>query len=76
MSFNQQTGKSTGRQTEKIFIEPATALFFSKWVPVGDLQAAAAVIVARGVKVRVAGGIGWPGDHVFTLSGVYLFGAR
>jgi len=76
VSFNQQTGKSTGRQTEKIFIEPATALFFSKWVPVGDLQAAAAVIVARGVKVRVAGGIGWPGDHVFTLSGVYLFGAR
>jgi hypothetical protein len=76
VGFNQQTGKSIGRQTEKIFIEPATALFFSKWVPVGDLQAAVSVIVARGVKVRAAGGIGWPGDHMFTLTGVYLFGAR
>lgn len=76
VSFNQQTGRSTGRQTETVSIEPAAALFFSKWVPVGDLQAAVAVIVVRGLKVRAAGGVGWPGDHMFTLSGVYLFGAR
>jgi hypothetical protein len=76
VSFNPQTGRASGRQTETVSIEPAGALFFSKWVPVGDLQGAVAVIVAGGLKVRAASGIGWPGDHLFTLSGVYLFGAR
>jgi hypothetical protein len=76
VAFNQQTGRSTGRQIQTISIEPASELFFSKWVPVGDLQGAVSVIVAGGLKVRAASGIGWPGDHLFTLSGVYLFGAN
>jgi hypothetical protein len=40
------------------------------------VQAAVAVIVAPGLKVRFAGGIDFPGTNRFSISGVYLFGAR
>jgi hypothetical protein len=44
--------------------------------PMGKLQAAVAVIVARGLKVRFAGGIDFPGTNKFSVTGLYLFGTR
>lgn len=76
VSFNSQTQKAVGRQGHTVEQLPASELFFAKNVPVGDLQAAATVIIVPGLKVRVASGIGWPGDHTFTLTGVYLFGVQ
>ena len=36
----------------------------------------AAVLVARGVKVRVSGGFDWPGTTVLTITGLYFFGGQ
>ncbi len=75
-TFSPLGGAPIVSQTEMVTTEPAEALFFAKWVPVGDLQGAVSVILAPGLKIRVASGIGWPGDHTITLTGVYLIGAR
>lgn len=75
-TFNPQTGKPTGRQLDNVTTESASTLFASEWAPIGDVQGAVSFILAPGVKVRAASGIGWPGDHTFTLTGVYLFGRR
>jgi len=53
-------------------VEPKEVLF-APW-PIAKIQVAAAVRVAPGVKVRVAGGLDFPGTSVFGLTGVYLFG--
>jgi hypothetical protein len=45
-------------------------------VPLGRLEAAGAAIVAPGLKVRVSGGLAFPGMQTFSITGVYLFGAK
>jgi hypothetical protein len=45
-------------------------------VPLGRLELAVAGIVAPGFKVRASGGLSFPGMHTFSISGVYLIGAR
>lgn len=45
-------------------------------VPLGRLELAVAGIVAPGLKVRASGGLAFPGTHTFSITGVYLFGAR
>lgn len=45
-------------------------------VPLGRLEIAVAGIVARGLKVRASGGLAFPGMQTFSITGVYLIGAR
>ena len=70
-------GQCTGRQTETAFTADAkTELFALPTYPLGKVEAAVGVIVAPGLKVRVAGGLDFPGTSSFNLTGVYLIGAR
>lgn len=46
----------------------------SNWLPIGRVELAVAVIVAPGVKVRVAGGFNYPGVNTVSVTGIYLFG--
>ena len=45
-------------------------------VPLGRLEVAVAGIIAPGFKVRASGGLSFPGVHSFSITGLYLFGAR
>lgn len=45
-------------------------------VPLARLELAVAGLITRGLKIRVSGGIGVPGVHAFSITGLYLFGAR
>lgn len=44
--------------------------------PLGRLELAGAAIVTAGFKVRVSGGLDWPGTAKLTIGGVYFFGER
>jgi hypothetical protein len=54
----------------------ARELFFEelKTVPLGRLELAVATILAPGAKVRLSGGLNFPGYEVFSVTFVYLFG--
>jgi hypothetical protein len=73
--FNPRTGQLIGVQQETVSTLPAAEELLSKF-PIGKVQAAVAVIVAPGLKVRFAGGLDFPGTNKFSVAGVYLFGAR
>ena len=45
-------------------------------LPLGRLELAVAAIPVWGLKVKVKGGLNFPGTHVFSLSAHYLFGAN
>jgi hypothetical protein len=75
VSFTPGASRPNGRQVETITIVPIEEELFTPF-PLGKVQIAGAVIVAPGFKVRVAGGLDFPGTSVFSLTGVYLFGAR
>jgi hypothetical protein len=45
-------------------------------VPFGKVEAAVGVILAPGVKIRGSGGFDFPGYTMFSITGVFLFGAR
>jgi hypothetical protein len=74
--FDSRTNTRTGRQSETTTIQPAKGLVTVSMLPLADIQAAVAVIVAPGFKVRAAGGLNLPGYNVFSITAVYLFGAR
>jgi hypothetical protein len=65
-----------GRQTETVTTVPARDLFGISHVPLAKVEGMVGVIVAPGVKVRVSGGLDFPGSTSFALSGVYLIGAK
>jgi hypothetical protein len=67
---------SIGRQREEVSIVPAKELFMLSTVPLGIVEIAAGVILAPGVKLRVAGGLNFPGSSKFSVTGVYLIGAN
>jgi hypothetical protein len=71
VSFNP----STGRQAPEVvtLVEPDEELF-SPW-PIGKVQIAASVLVVPGFKVRVGGGLDFPGTSAFSITGLYLFGS-
>jgi hypothetical protein len=64
------------QQVHQVTIEPAKNLTPLSYVPTIKIQAAVAGIVMRGLKIRAAGGVGFPGNNVFTLTGVYFFRAK
>jgi len=66
----------TARQTETITTEPASELIPVSVLPLADLEAAVAVSVAPGLKLRMEGGLSFPGYRVFNVTAVYFFGAR
>lgn len=44
--------------------------------PIGRLEFGGAAIVTAGFKIRVSGGLDWPGTAKLTIGGVYFFGER
>ena len=51
-------------------------LFKLAKVPLGKVEGAVGVILAPGLKVRVAAGLDFPGQNRFAITGVYLIGAK
>jgi len=45
-------------------------------VPLGRLELAAAAILPGNLKLRVSGGVNFPGQHSFSATAIYLFGPR
>lgn len=68
--------RRTARQTETITTESASELIPVSFVPLVDLEAAVAVSVARGLKIRMEGGLSFPGYRAVNIAAVYFFGAR
>jgi hypothetical protein len=50
--------------------------FEIEWVPLFRTELAVTGIVAPGFKVRASGGFSMPGTQLFSLTGIYYFGAR
>jgi len=48
----------------------------SDFMPIGRVEVAAAVIAGPRLKIRVAGGLNYPGVNVFSITGVYFFGGN
>ena len=46
----------------------------SKWLPLGKVEIAAGVIVGPRVKVRVAGGLNYPGTNAVSVTGIFFLG--
>lgn len=46
------------------------------YIPIGGVEAAVAVIVAPGVKLRASSGVSFPGFHVFGVTIQYLIGGK
>ena len=46
----------------------------SKWLPLGKVEIAAGVLVGPRVKVRVAGGLNYPGTNIVSVTGIFFFG--
>lgn len=70
-------GQCTGRQTQTTStVNAKTELFALPKYPLGKVEAAVGVIVAPGLKVRVAGGLDFPGTSAINITGVYLIGAK
>ncbi|HXI27807.1 MAG TPA: hypothetical protein VNG89_05285 [Vicinamibacterales bacterium] len=67
-------GAPVGRQTQTVTVAPAD--FGVSPFPLVKIQLAVGVLATHGVKLRVAGGLDTPGVSIFSITGVYLFGAR
>jgi hypothetical protein len=69
MSIGRETGSVDARE---IF----SHTFVAEYMPIGGLEAAVAVIVAPGLKLRLSGGASFPGFHRVSLTAVYFFGTE
>jgi hypothetical protein len=63
------------RQTELVTTEDAKELFPLSVVPLAKVEIAAGVLVAPGLKIRASGGLDFPGQNMFRVTAVYLFGS-
>ena len=57
-------------ETRQIFSHTLVA----EYLPIGGVEAAVAVLVAPGMKIRVSAGASFPGLHRVSLTASYLFG--
>ncbi len=48
----------------------------SKWLPLGKVEIAAGVLVGPRVKLRVAGGLNYPGTNAVSVTGMFFFGGN
>jgi hypothetical protein len=65
-----QTGSSSGDVTRMLTLET------SKTLPIGRVEIAGAVLVGPSFKVRVAGGLNYPGTSAISVTGLYFFGSN
>jgi hypothetical protein len=69
-------GQPRTRTVEDVTMEPMKDFPSFSPFPLGKVEAAVAVVVVPGLKVRASGGFNFPGHDVFRLTGVYFFGAN
>lgn len=65
-----------GRRVEAVSTRPMSEIPTFSPFPFGKVEAAVGVILAPGVKIRGSGGFDFPGYTMFSITGVFLFGAR
>jgi hypothetical protein len=75
-TFDPRTGQVTNRRVESVSSRPMSDIPTFSPFPFGRVEAAVAVILAPGVKIRGSGGFDFPGYTMFSITGVFLFGAR
>ena len=77
---NPVTGLTSVSVTDESSMVEAHQIFddtgLNQYIPIGGVEAAAAVLIGPGVKLRFSGGASFPGYHIFSVTAQYLFGAR
>lgn len=63
-------------QTEMIIEREVKEGYTPGFVPIGSVEAAAAFILAPGLKARVSGGFNYPNTQIFSFTINYLIGAQ
>jgi hypothetical protein len=63
-----QTTAQTGS-----FVDDASRLFKQERMPIGRVELAAGIVLGSQFKVRVGGGLNYPGTNNLTVTGIYLF---
>lgn len=65
-------------QHETVSQVDARELFLDghKWIPIWKVEVAGTALIAPGLKVRVGGGINFTNYPAFSISGLYLIGAK
>ena len=80
VSVNPQSGATSMAIGSESAIVEARQMFdetpISEYMPIGGIEAAVAVMIAPGVKLRVSAGASFPGAHTIAVTAQYLFGAR
>ncbi len=71
-SFDPRTGQVTNRRVESVSSRPMSEMPTFSPFPFGKVEAAVAVILARGVKIRGSGSFDFAGYTMFSLTGVFL----
>jgi hypothetical protein len=67
---------NVGQQTQTLTVKDAKELIDIPVVPLLKIQAAVGVIASPSFKIRFQGGLDVPGYEIFSVSGVYFFGAN
>ncbi|MBI1874934.1 MAG: hypothetical protein HYS05_13750 [Acidobacteria bacterium] len=75
-TFDPATQRGTVTYREVVEMHDISKEVDIKVLPLARVEAAVAVLVAPGLKVRGTGGFNFPGYQVASVSLVYLFGAR
>ena len=73
-NFDPDTGAQIP-PTETIIEHDVKDFYALEFVPIGSVEAAAAFLIAPGLKARVSGGFNYPNTQVFSFTINYLFGS-
>ena len=73
--FDPNTFENTATQTETLIQQEVKDFYKLEFVPIGSVEAAAAFILAPGLKVRVTGGFNFPHTQVISFTVNYLIGS-
>ena len=73
-NFDPDTGAQIP-PTETIIEHDVKDFYALGFVPIGSVEAAAAFLIAPGLKARVSGGFNYPNTQIFSFTINYLFGS-
>jgi hypothetical protein len=80
ITVNPLTGVPTVTIGDETTMVDARQIFddtgVADYVPLGGVEAAVALVIAPGVKLRFSGGASFPGFHTVSVTAQYLFGSR
>jgi hypothetical protein len=78
VAVNPASGATSITVASESSIVEASEIFddtgLHEYVPIGGIEAAVAVVIAPGTKLRFGAGVNFPGFHVFSVTAQYFFG--